>query len=643
MKKHIHMSLSFKEEAKLLKRDKQIHSTWYKEKYPDVVILGMDAAEHFVKYGDKMGRSPRKDFDIDFYINTYPEVLESEFSPFMHYLKIGRFKGYRKAPVGARKAAETKIKLIKNKLLGLGLSNQALVDMKQLAEKGADKYEKFYASREVALWYMRNKNENDYKNALSWLELAKKNAFDDKGKCTINTAFLLSYYHLNDFDNAEKIYDSALKNFEVDDNVKLAWSNFYENNSEKLEVINNVLSDWGISPLAICESDSLPIYDRLTAKLELPVKNDGPKVTVLLATYNAETTIGTALRSLQDQTYKNLEILVLDDCSSDETESIVKKISKLDSRIKYIKMLENLGAYVARNNGLDIAEGEYVTIHDADDWSHPQKIQRQVEYLKENKNVVGCTSEQARAFSNLSFTRWTGPCHFIITNTSSFMFRKDQVKEYAGYWDTVRFSADNELIRRLQKIFGKNAVQHLKTGPLSFQRDSHTSIIADEVLGINGFLFGARKEYHDAQRYYHASAVNLKFSGRIDERPFKVPKVMEPRRIQGQKQFLNFVVAGDFRISESHVDAAIELIKKGLSRGDKVGVVELYSYSLDTSRNAMPHSLRKFLDENDVSILTYGESIVCEEYYIIDKASLSDEQKYKANISYNDCILYDLA
>ena len=57
-------------------------------------------------------------------------------------------------------------------------------------------------------------------------------------------------------------------------------------------------------------------------------------------------------------------------------------------------MPKNNGAYIARNYGLDIAKGEFVTIHDADDWSHPSKIETQVEFLIKNKDVIGCTSRQ---------------------------------------------------------------------------------------------------------------------------------------------------------------------------------------------------------------------------------------------------------
>src|SRR5690606_29824407 len=135
--------------------------------------------------------------------------------------------------------------------------------------------------------------------------------------------------------------------------------------------------------------------------------------------YNSASTIKTSLDSLVKQTWVNIEIIVADDCSTDETVEIVKEYMKLEPRIKLVQNVENQGAYVARNNALKLATGEFITINDADDWSHPDKIRVQVEHLLRNENIVGNISQQARATNQLKFYRRGKPGLYIFNNMSS--------------------------------------------------------------------------------------------------------------------------------------------------------------------------------------------------------------------------------
>lgn len=107
--------------------------------------------------------------------------------------------------------------------------------------------------------------------------------------------------------------------------------------------------------------------------------------------------------------------------------------------------------------------------------------------------------------------------------------------------------ADNELIRRARRVFGDQAVAHLATGPLSFQRDRAGSAIADPVLEINGFRFGTRKEYYDAQMHFHATAPleALCYDGRT--RPFPAPRILEGGCRAADLVRFDRILAGDFR------------------------------------------------------------------------------------------------
>jgi glycosyltransferase involved in cell wall biosynthesis len=117
---------------------------------------------------------------------------------------------------------------------------------------------------------------------------------------------------------------------------------------------------------------------------------DTPLVSVLICSFNAEKFIESTMRSVTGQSYRNLEILVLDNASSDGTVGILERLGGEDSRLKVYAGRENLGAYGGLNHLLGKAVGKYVAIQDHDDIWHSGKIKRQVEFLEENGHFVGC-------------------------------------------------------------------------------------------------------------------------------------------------------------------------------------------------------------------------------------------------------------
>ncbi|WP_163195543.1 glycosyltransferase family 2 protein [Clostridium thermarum] len=113
------------------------------------------------------------------------------------------------------------------------------------------------------------------------------------------------------------------------------------------------------------------------------------KVSVIIPTYNRDKTIERAIKSVLNQTYNNIEIIVVDDNSSDKTCDIVNSID--DDRIKYIKLNSNMGACYARNVGIKQASGNYIAFQDSDDSWHKDKLEKQIKYLKDNGfDVVSC-------------------------------------------------------------------------------------------------------------------------------------------------------------------------------------------------------------------------------------------------------------
>lgn len=114
------------------------------------------------------------------------------------------------------------------------------------------------------------------------------------------------------------------------------------------------------------------------------------KVSVILPTYNRAEILSRSINSLIQQTYADLEIVVVDDASTDDTESVVKSFN--DERINYILHDENRGANVARNTGISQSTGEYIAFQDSDDVWLPQKIQRQIEAFQQARSETGLVS-----------------------------------------------------------------------------------------------------------------------------------------------------------------------------------------------------------------------------------------------------------
>lgn len=115
-------------------------------------------------------------------------------------------------------------------------------------------------------------------------------------------------------------------------------------------------------------------------------------VSVIIPTYNRRKVLEKSVRSVMEQSYDNLEILIVDDRSTDNTRILVDELSKEDRRIRYILNDGDKGASGARNKGIFKAVGEYIAFEDSDDYYVPDKIEQQLELLNSNKNCGFCYS-----------------------------------------------------------------------------------------------------------------------------------------------------------------------------------------------------------------------------------------------------------
>lgn len=110
-----------------------------------------------------------------------------------------------------------------------------------------------------------------------------------------------------------------------------------------------------------------------------------PLVSIITPSYNSKDFIGETIESVLNQTYKNWEMLIIDDCSTDKSPKIIEEYLKIDSRIKYLKNEKNSGPATSRNLGLNNSKGEYIAFLDSDDIWFEEKLQIQIEYITKNK------------------------------------------------------------------------------------------------------------------------------------------------------------------------------------------------------------------------------------------------------------------
>ncbi|MBR5112831.1 MAG: glycosyltransferase family 2 protein [Clostridia bacterium] len=112
-------------------------------------------------------------------------------------------------------------------------------------------------------------------------------------------------------------------------------------------------------------------------------------ISIIMAAYNAEKTIGFAIDSVINQTYQNWELLVVNDCSKDNTENIIKSYTDKDSRVKLISNAENLGVSLTRLEALKNCSGDWIAILDSDDAWMPEKLEKQIELqLDRNADLI---------------------------------------------------------------------------------------------------------------------------------------------------------------------------------------------------------------------------------------------------------------
>jgi glycosyltransferase involved in cell wall biosynthesis len=167
-------------------------------------------------------------------------------------------------------------------------------------------------------------------------------------------------------------------------------------------------------------------------------------VSVLMPVFNETDRVGTAIRSVMNQSFRDLELVVVDDGSTDGTSSKLAQLASKDDRIRVITNEENAGLVASLNRGLAACQGELIARLDADDWAWPQRIERQFKIFADHRAVVLCAtgaervdSVGARIGESIPPTSHAGLAAGMLVGNrflhSSAMFRRTAIDDVGGY------------------------------------------------------------------------------------------------------------------------------------------------------------------------------------------------------------------
>ena len=215
-----------------------------------------------------------------------------------------------------------------------------------------------------------------------------------------------------------------------------------------------------------------------------------PKISVILPAYNAEQYLRTAVDSILEQSFRDFELLVINDGSTDSTKEII--LSYNDERIRYIENEKNLGLIDTLNKGILLSKGEYIARMDADDICHLSRFQMQIDFMEKNPEYIICSSSRKEFVHSIShFHLSVLPVDDVsirihsIFNTPfthpAVMFRSGIVKENNIFFEKdYKYAEDYQLwIKILQYGKGYNFKM-----PLLYYRDtpnSQTNIGAGQI------------------------------------------------------------------------------------------------------------------------------------------------------------------
>lgn len=404
-----------------------------------------------------------------------------------------------------------------------------------------------------------------------------------------------------------------------------------------LEWINKCLLKRGFAPLALRDPAHALTIDNLVA-VASPCHDhkSSAKLTVIMTAYNAARTIVTALHSVLRQTWSNLEVLLVDDASTDQTWSIVRSVAENDGRIVCLRHNKNRGTYAARNTALAHATGEFITVHDADDWSHPQRFAVQLADLIDSGAPFNTTAYIA-VDSHMKMQTLPAKVGVFREAFSSLTFRcKDAIA--LGGWDEVRISADAEIYHRLMALHRAGRRKLFEDTPLTFSLVSERNLTSHRFSGVASLVYGARREYREAFQYWHSmeeakAQPELTMTHRA--RPFPAPSIC--RKARNETLRYDILLVSDYSLLGDAAWSNVDTISSANAQGLRVACFHWPLF--DNAFSPLNPKVRALIHEGAVGCIVAGESVECDSVVVVQPAILNYVPHPLPRIKTNACLI----
>ena len=255
--------------------------------------------------------------------------------------------------------------------------------------------------------------------------------------------------------------------------------------------VNRSLAQHGAARLSKVSFDGDNILSLIAFEPQPPSRHDD-FVTVIMSAFNAKDTIAYAVRSILGQSHRNLELLICDDCSTDETPEILARLPH-DPRVRLFRSKGQQGTYGIRNSLLNEARGAYVTFQDADDFAFPDRLARQLDFLK-SRGAAAVAAQWYRITPSGEFI-FSADQHVARLAVVSLLGARELFERFGPYRSS-RVGADTELFERLRMNLGSEAVT-LMPSPVLFGLASANSLTRSAGIEAteDGFRSPARRAY----------------------------------------------------------------------------------------------------------------------------------------------------
>ena len=427
-----------KRQIELVKASPLFDAKWYLEQNPDVKAKKIGAARHYVKWGWKEGRNPGKAFDTKAYLEQYPELLEKNWCPLFHYM-------------------------LEHKELILP------IDWHEVWKKYFGYFYKLYEAYTFKYGKYKGKNQN-------YILIARSKYFDkrwylkmypDVKKAGVDPVKHYMQFGWKEGRHPGPKFDGNVY-LDLNADVKRAKINpllHYEKYGKKEGRKFNITQNVSLSLRRNFTFDVYKVSSGNLYKFGHIVKNQ-PYFSIIMPTYNRDFCIQNAIQSLLHQTYKNFELIIVDDGSTDNTKSLIHTMFNFElesGKIKYIYK-ENSGVCKTRNIGLSHAHNEWIGYLDSDNILLPHFLETFAKAIVKNKKAKTFYACWQNFISKKIFNHkfnYNKLCEENFIDLGVFVHHKEVYQEFGGFDEKLTRLVDWELILRYTQKYEPVMLPHV--------------------------------------------------------------------------------------------------------------------------------------------------------------------------------------